>query len=143
VKAAWCPSQVRNHRLRANVGLADITKRESRKRQKRNRGSGVTLKTNTKGHIQREVDIYKRLVGIAGLPLLFGWCLFIPPFSYTSMKPFTSNVPEIGLRGSENCCECQHIVMYSGSVESRPPHSCPSFLLSRSRLSITISSRKT
>ncbi|KAF9643568.1 hypothetical protein BDM02DRAFT_3264024, partial [Thelephora ganbajun] len=56
------------------------------------RGIRVMFKISSQDDIQREVDIYKQLVGMVGLPLIFGWCLFSPSFSYMSMELFTRDL---------------------------------------------------
>ena len=50
------------------------------------------LKSSTKDNIQQEVDIYKKLNLLPGIPLIFGWCLFGETFSYISMEPFDQDL---------------------------------------------------
>lgn len=56
------------------------------------RGFKVVLKVSTKDSIQKEIDVYEQLKGIDGLPLMYGWCLWSPPFSYISMEPFAGDL---------------------------------------------------
>ena len=50
------------------------------------------LKIGNKNEIKQEIDIYKQLAGISGLPSIFGWCLFNPSYSYISMEPFSQDL---------------------------------------------------
>lgn len=86
----------------------------------------VTLKVASKDDIQQEVDIYQQLVGIDGIPLVFGWSLFNPSFSYISMEPFTrdlyDHIQDVGPMCLGQACEVARTIVSVNTLLSIQDH---------------------
>ena len=52
----------------------------------------VVLKIGAMEELTKERDIYLQLIGISGIPGLYGWCLTSPTVSYLSLQPFTEDL---------------------------------------------------
>ena len=52
----------------------------------------VILKIGRAKEVAKERDIYLRLEGIPGIPVIYGWCVTNPSTSYISIQPFAEDL---------------------------------------------------